>query len=150
MIIAATGHRKYDHDDLEIYEAVHNVLDKFNPEMVIVGMAQGFDMLVAQVALDGMTPYTAVHPWNGFGQSRFIHPSQEPLYEHLTNFAHKNIYLPGPVGTSGLFARNRYMVDNADAVLAYYNGKRSGTMHCVNYANKQGRKVRNIYEIVGK
>lgn len=38
--------------------------------------------------------------------------------------------------------RNRYMVDNCDALLAVYDGKgKGGTAYTVNYARKQGKEV---------
>lgn len=150
MKIAATGHRKFEHDQDAVYEAIYNLFEKFNPDEVIIGMAQGFDMLVGCVALDQLLPYTAVHPWEGYIDSKYIHEAYRPLYKQLTYFAHENIYLPGPVGKEGLFARNRFMVDRADGIIAYYNGKPSGTMNAVNYANKQKKKVRNVYETLGK
>jgi len=39
-------------------------------------------------------------------------------------------------------ARNRYMVDNADRVIAVYDGSSSGgTAYTVDYARKQGKEI---------
>jgi len=41
--------------------------------------------------------------------------------------------------------RNRYMVDNADLVLAVWNGeKHGGTWYTINYARKKGKPIRYI------
>ena len=39
-------------------------------------------------------------------------------------------------------ARNRYMVDNSDVLIAIYNGEpKGGTAYTVNYAQKQGKEI---------
>ena len=37
--------------------------------------------------------------------------------------------------------RNEYMVDNADIVIAVWDGSKGGTCNCVNYAKKIGKKI---------
>jgi uncharacterized phage-like protein YoqJ len=55
----------------------------------------------------------------------------------------ESIDYPGP---KCYHDRNHWMVDNADRVLAYWSGKKSGgTYACVQYAEKQGKRVRNCY-----
>ena len=41
-------------------------------------------------------------------------------------------------------ARNKYMVDNCDFVLTWFDGKTGGTKNTIDYAIKKGRKVINI------
>lgn len=44
--------------------------------------------------------------------------------------------------TSKLYARNEWMVDNSDTVLAVWTGKQNGgTYHCVSYAQKWGKPI---------
>lgn len=43
--------------------------------------------------------------------------------------------------------RNRYMVDQADYIIAVWNGKPSGTGKTVQYAQQQGKPVRVINPI---
>ena len=49
-----------------------------------------------------------------------------------------------------LYIRNNYMVDNSDIVIAYWDGSKSGTGDCINYAKKKGKEIINIYGKVGK
>lgn len=37
--------------------------------------------------------------------------------------------------------RNQYMVDNSDKVIALWNGTKSGTANCINYAKSQQKEV---------
>ena len=40
-----------------------------------------------------------------------------------------------------MYARNRYMVDNADIVFAHFKGGKGGTYYTVSYAKKSGRQL---------
>ena len=40
--------------------------------------------------------------------------------------------------------RNEYMVDNADVVIAVWDGSKGGTCNCVNYAKKIGKNIIQI------
>lgn len=42
--------------------------------------------------------------------------------------------------------RNRFMVDNADMVLAYHDGSEGGTKNCVDYAKSVGAVIENAFE----
>ena len=37
--------------------------------------------------------------------------------------------------------RNRYMVDNSQYVIAVFNGSKSGTANCINYAKKYNKEI---------
>ena len=43
-----------------------------------------------------------------------------------------------------MFARNRYMVDRADRVLAYLTAPQGGTYYTVRYAEKKGVPVQYL------
>jgi len=51
---------------------------------------------------------------------------------------------------SCLFARNRYLVAQADLLLACYDGKEGGTKHTVEYAQRSGCPVCLIPPVKGK
>nr|DAW13088.1 MAG TPA: Protein of unknown function (DUF1273) [Bacteriophage sp.] len=42
--------------------------------------------------------------------------------------------------------RNRFMVDNADMVLAYHDGSEGGTKNCIDYAKSIGAVIENAFE----
>lgn len=42
--------------------------------------------------------------------------------------------------------RNKFMVDNADMVLAYHDGSEGGTKNCVDYAKSVGAVIENAFE----
>ena len=48
-------------------------------------------------------------------------------------------------GPGTMYKRNQFIVDNSSVIVALWNGNpRSGTANTLNYAKKQGRKVRII------
>jgi len=42
-------------------------------------------------------------------------------------------------------ARNRYMVDKSDMVIAVWDGSAGGTANCVNYASRKHKPIRTIF-----
>ena len=40
--------------------------------------------------------------------------------------------------------RNEYMVDNSNAVIAYFNGSKGGTANTITYAKEKGKKITTI------
>ena len=47
-------------------------------------------------------------------------------------------------GQRAPLVRNRWIVEGADQVLAFWDGKSRGTMHTVEYAKKLGKPVRIV------
>jgi predicted Rossmann fold nucleotide-binding protein DprA/Smf involved in DNA uptake len=56
-----------------------------------------------------------------------------PLAEHLPDY-HRH-------GRGAPLLRNKLIVDDADVVLALWDGASRGTMHTVRYAQEQGKRV---------
>jgi uncharacterized phage-like protein YoqJ len=72
-----------------------------------------------------------------------------------TQLIHKadDLYFVDEAGYSPwkLLNRNKWMVDNSDIVIAVWNGDdEGGTAHCVKYAEKQGKKVINLWNKIQK
>ena len=63
MKIAVTGHRRLDHDLNKIIEKFSKALETLKPELVITGMAIGFDQAVALACLNTGTPFEAAIPF---------------------------------------------------------------------------------------
>ena len=47
-------------------------------------------------------------------------------------------------GKSAPLVRNRLIVDNCDAVLAFWDGKSRGTKYTLDYANQMGKPVKIV------
>lgn len=146
-IVGVTGHRKLDHDVKTIKEIIREKLYQYEADVVVTGMALGFDMLVAEVCLEEDIPYIAAVPCKGQTKSW---PSKEKarwigLIEKA--YGHKTVS-PGPFAIWKLFERNRWIVNKASIMLSYWNGEnKGGTAATVREAKKAGRPHENLYPL---
>lgn len=60
----------------------------------------------------------------------------DTLNDYKVNDCEENIYHIGK-----LQRRNEYMVDNCDILIAVWNGSKSGTKNCIDYAKKTGKQI---------
>lgn len=114
----------------------------------ITGMCKGFDLWAAQAVLE----LQAVHPQIElvcaipFSQmSRNWSSDWRNLFEAVAARSnHKEILYP--CYSAGCYhTRDRYMVDKSSRVICWYNGTKGGTEYTVQYAQKQGRLIDNLY-----
>lgn len=143
MTIAITGHRPQglDNDytyrsDLWLWVAseLADTFSKVQPKKIITGMALGVDTVAAEVALANNIPYVAAVPFKG--QEKSWTQEQQAHYKMLLDYAEEVKYVDeGGQYAAWLFQkRNEWMVDNADIVVAVWNGFKGGTRNCVEYA----------------
>jgi uncharacterized phage-like protein YoqJ len=145
-IIAATGHRpeKIQEDEHEFRLNIARHLRQGDCTTLICGMASGFDLIAGTTALRIGIPVWAAKPWAGHGPRK----ADRSLYAEVLESASRVIDVhPAQVypGAWVYQKRNEWMVDNAERVLAYWDGSSGGTANCVAYAEKVDKKLRNIY-----
>ena len=156
-IIAGTGHRP---DKLGGYDAKTfarlvmfaegELIDwhKMNrgpiPTGIISGMALGFDQALAVAAINLRLPLHAIIPFNDF-DNRWPEASRA-TYREIMNQATK-ITVVGPTYSPQIYQdRNVEMVDNADAIMALWNGTPGGTENCMAYAFKKKVQTYNFWQ----
>jgi hypothetical protein len=145
ITLAGTGHRPQDCEDEAIVRLKIRVgLERSGANCVVSGMASGYDLWLADEArLLGLEVWSA-RPWSTHKPNK----GDEELYARILAYASRVVVIIESdkfPGNYAYFQRNHWMVDNADRVMAYWNGKQSGgTYECVEYA--RGKKpIRNIY-----
>lgn len=149
MIFAGTGHRPpkiggYDKFPVVVNFAVM-VLTKLRPDEVISGMALGWDMALAQAAIQLSIPFTAALPFIGQGL-RWPEHSQVQ-YERILGHAKDTIVCSqGGYSPDKMQVRNEWMVDHSSHVLALWNGSSGGTFNCIKYANSVDKMVMNVWK----
>jgi len=149
MIVAATGHRsekigyhKYTQDKLLNLTTL--VLSKVKPDKVISGVALGFDTAFALAAIELNIPFIAAVPFSG--QELKWRKSDQVRYHDILSKAEKVIIVSaGGFESYKMQVRNEWMVDNCNIVLALWNGSKGGTANCIDYANRKGKKVVNLW-----
>ncbi len=156
MVCAFTGYRpekfsfgyQEDHPDCirlkallrrEIEALIHQGFDRF-----LCGMAMGTDLWCAEAVLSLRTPE---HPV--MLEAILPHPEQTRAWSRDWQLRHRRVLeaadrqvTVSPRYTRGcMAARNRYLVDHADLILAVFSGKPGGTAGTIEYAARLGRDL---------
>lgn len=119
------------------------------PVMCRSGMALGVDTMFAIAVLrlrnEGLNVSLECCIPCSNHSSNWIKSSID-LYDKILQAADKVTYVSNELYTSWCMqARNEYMVDGCDRVLAVWDGTSGGTGNCVNYAKKQSKEINRIH-----
>lgn len=154
-VLAVTGHRPdklrvgtMDAYDARVYDGLvdfaYGTIEEEAPTLVVTGMALGWDQAVAHACATAGLPFIAAVPFKG--QDEKWPPKSRKYYYWLLNQAREvRTVSEGGYSVQKLHARNRWMVENADSLLALWNGSEGGTAGCVRYATKQGKPITNVW-----
>jgi uncharacterized phage-like protein YoqJ len=152
-IISGTGHRpdKLGGYDWDVFHRLTNLaaehLREHRPDLVISGMALGWDQALARAAIQEKIPFHAYIPCRG-QDGRWPQESQEAYHQIVqlaewVRYTHDGSY-PGP---QVMLRRNVDMVNATTChVVALWNGSDGGTKHCVVYARKNNVPVINLWD----
>jgi len=144
MTIAVTGHRLFNEPLLDRFAVDILAGLEPRPDRVITGMALGWDQAIARACVDLGIPFTAAVPFQG--QEDKWPDTAQAEWCRLLNFATEvQVVSAGGYGPWKMHARNQWMVDRCDSLLALYGGKSGGTRQCVEYAQGKGVNVRNVW-----
>ena len=135
-----TGHRELDFNNLNeiksntekcILNAIERGCTKF-----LAGGAIGFDMLAAETVLKLKKDYPIslklALPYKN--QQLNWSKKYRLKYEQLAAEADEVVYIAEQYDRGCFHRRNRYMADEADLCIAYFNGQAGGTFYTVKYA----------------
>ena len=114
------------------------------------GMAMGFDIVAAECVLSAAAamPNYAVRlicavPFPE--QAEKFPCDWKNRYDRIMARADEVIIISGSYYRGCYFDRNRFMVDNSDFVLTWFDGSAGGTKNTLTYANSILRKIINLY-----
>lgn len=154
-IVSGTGHRPQrlglsygPKGNRTLYEFVREYLVKLSvkPDFIISGMAQGFDQALAHAAISLNIPIIAAIPFS-------THSSKWPKdaqlrYRAILNKAKYTVVIcRGGASSEKFIARDHFMVELANEILALYDGKnKGGTALTVKYANNNNKAVTNLWD----
>lgn len=119
------------------------------------GMARGFDIVAAEAVIDikrlrsdlGVSLVACV-PY--IEQASAFPPDWKARYDAVLEECDRVVLLSDRYYRGCYQVRNKYMVDNTDCVLTYFDGSAGGTKNTVDYAKKKGRAIVNLYENFGE
>lgn len=153
-IVAGTGHRpkylpcKYDTSH-EFYVKLKKTLDeaikKEKPECIITGMALGWDILLAESALNNGVPMHCYIPFDG--QEKGWPPEQQEIYNRIIDKANTVIIFNKEYHKDAYFNRDKAMVDDCDELWTLFNGSpKTGTGYTMRYAKSVNRPMRHFWK----
>ncbi len=150
MKISFTGHRGYDSERFgeSLRRALIDLCEGQGCVSCYSGMAVGFDMAAAEavVALrsEGYdVRLCCVIPFEG--QSSVFSAEDKERYRGLISAADSCVTLAEGYRPDVYHRRNDYLVEQADVVVAFYDGESSGgTAYTVRRARRSGVEIYNI------
>ena len=147
-VVTFTGHRTYSRHNDQLIQHWVEMLYMAGACRFRVGMAEGFDLAAASAVLVAKNKHSDIElevfiPWRGFEQT--FSESNRRLYSLIVERATQIHYIAEGYYHGVYQERNEKMVDGADYVIAWWNGKPSGTANTVRYARRVGCPVKNIY-----
>lgn len=151
MIVAVTGHRPGKlggYAPNPTADAVRGTLRRellrLRPEGAISGMALGADQTFAEACCELGVPWVAAVPFLG-QEERWPYPSQEKYKSLLLRSAGIVTVCSRPASDAearaAMHARDQWMVDHCDRLLAVWDGSGGGTGTTVDYARRVGRET---------
>lgn len=150
MILAATGHRPnklggYGPEVLKrLIVGATTTLTEEKPDAVISGMALGWDTAWALAALDLGVPLLAAVPFAG-QDSRWPDANRDQYRQILSRAASVKVVCDGGYTAWKMHARNAWMVNRCDKLIALWDGTPGGTASCVAYARRKRKPVENLW-----
>ncbi len=152
--VCFTGHREIEpRKASELKVNLRRTIIKFYEDgftNFLTGMALGFDMMAAKTVLDLKEKcpeivLICVVPFAG--QADRWSPSKRQGYEQILEEADQAITLSQRYYKGCEMARNRFMLDHSDAVIAYYDGIRTGgTAFTYNTGLNTGKETINLFK----
>ena len=119
---------------------------EFGIKTFLIGMAEGFDMIGAEILIDLRKEHNikviAVVPC--LGQELKWKHDQQKRYKDILKKCDDIITLFEHYTPTCMNDRNKYMVKHSTICIACWNGKPSGTGNTVRFAKQNGNRVRVI------
>ena len=148
-----TGHRDMaeNEDDVRytVRALIESMIDKGIVEF-ISGGAVGFDTLCAKLIISMKDEYPDLKLHLALpchNQERFWSLKQKREYLYIIYNADSVKYVSEHYSRWCMHARNRYMVDNSQYVIAYCRKKSGGAFRTIDYAKKHNKTVVNVSEM---
>lgn len=134
----------------KIYDAVSSLINGGCTDFYC-GMAAGFDLLAGKAVIDlkrlgkcKNLKLIAVIPFDK--QRESLGEMWKKLYDIVLSECDRKVVIREEYNIAAFNERNRYMVDNSDSVITYFDGKRGGTANTLNYAKKKNLEIINLAE----
>ena len=145
-----TGHRKCDskYAEQHIRELLTEVVNTHDPDVFLVGMGPGADLLAAKILTEWNYRWQAIIPFDGHHTKWSMR--DKSLLDEVLGHAEIIVHI-SPEYTRQCYAiRNNYMIERSHVCCAYWDGgEKGGTAMTVKLARKKGIEVIQFHPKVG-
>lgn len=142
---AFTGHRRMRDDlDMQLLEkSIRYLIEECGVNVFYNGMARGFDLIAARTVIELKKTYRvrliACIPCKG--QERSYSAAEQAEYADILENCDEVRILSEQYYGGCMLRRDRYMVENADVILAYLREESGGTFYTVSYARQKEKHL---------
>lgn len=148
-IDVSVKNKQYNDFENSITKAILELVEQ-NCSVFYTGMAMGFDMLCAECVLllrkIYKSPLKLICAIPFKEQSDYFTTEWKERYNYILNECDEVVILSDKYFKGCYQKRNKFMVDNSDYVMTWFDGKPGGTKNTVDYAIKQNRYILNLYD----
>jgi uncharacterized phage-like protein YoqJ len=149
LVLGFTGHRPeriIDYNETRLLSLCNAIIDKYQPDLIITGMALGWDSCIAQSAIEKEIEFDAAIPFLG-QELKWLGSDRKKYHRILKSARNIQIISEGGFTPTKMQKRNQYIVDNCDILIALWDGKEyGGTWNCIRYGKEKGKKIVNVYQ----
>ena len=147
-IVAFTGHRHYDGSANDNLRQVVAQLYAEGARQFRVGMAEGFDLAAAEAVIEFMDNHDDIElvahaPWPEF--YKLMSSIDQQRYHNILDHCSITRYTAPQYNPTIFRLRNDRLVEDADTVVAWWDGSQSGTGYTVRRARAQHCRIVNLY-----
>ncbi|MCY1018154.1 hypothetical protein [Pyxidicoccus sp. MSG2] len=149
MRAAVTGHQPHllggfsEESASRLRAFARQWLQRARPVEVICGMAPGWDLAMAEAALEEVVPLVAALAWPGQGRNW---PGE--AYAHLQSLLERAalVHVAFSQRAPAMWTvRDRWVLSRGDHVVALWSGAEGGTAEAIAHARELGRPVENLW-----
>ena len=148
ITVCFTGHRTYDGSRNHELEGAIRGLYAEGYRIFLCGMAYGLDLEAGEVALalrEELQGLKVVAVVAYEGMQSYFSKEQRAQFERVRAAADEVVVVCEHYSKAVYALRNNYLVDNASAVVAYFDGSKGGTAYTIRRARKHHDQIINIY-----
>ncbi len=149
MRAAVTGHQPHllggfsEESASRLRAFARQWLQRVQPGEVICGMAPGWDLAMAEAALDEKVPLVAALAWPDQGRT-WPDDAYGHLQALLERAAHVHVAFHGRAPDMWT-RRDRWVISRGDHVVALWSGVEGGTARAIGFAHQLCRPVENLW-----
>lgn len=146
--MAFTGHRSYSHQACTALQECVSRLYAEGARTFRVGMAEGFDLAAGEAVISLMAQHDDVAleayiPYPNFASNFSVVDAQR--YNQIIARCRRVTYAAEVYHTSVFRLRNDMLVDGAQVVVAWWNGRASGTGYTVGKGRSRRCRIVNLF-----